>query len=140
MSGPRSLSARSGGRQARRKQRTDPATKSTMTPGTELGVRFEPLSRSEVERVHSAALDLLARVGMAAPTDRVKELALNQGCELTESGRLLFPRSLVEDTLAGAAKRFTVHGRDPSFDFEARNGTVNFCTGGAAVKMLDTSP
>ena len=108
-----------------------------MTPGTELGVRFEPLSRSAVERVHSAALDLLARVGMAAPTDRVKELALNQGCELTESGRLLFPRSLVEDTLAGAAKRFTVHGRDPSFDFEARNGAVNFCTGGAAVKMLD---
>ena len=42
----------------------------------------------------------------------------------------------VEDTLATAAGRFTVHGRDRWFDFDVRNGTVNSCTRGAAVKML----
>jgi trimethylamine--corrinoid protein Co-methyltransferase len=74
---------------------------------------------------------------MGAPTTRVTEVAVAHGCELSETGRLLFPRSLVEDTLANAARQFVVHGRDPKFDFEARNGCVNFCTGGAAVTMLD---
>ena len=39
-------------------------------------------------------------------------------------------RAWARDTLQTAR-------RDPWFDFEARNGTVNFCTCGAVVKMLD---
>ena len=108
-----------------------------MVGGSSLAAPWRPLGDDDVARVHRAALDLLERVGMAAPTDRVRDLALAHGCRLGETGRLHFPPSLVEDTLARAAGRFTVHGRDPRFDFEARNGTVNFCTGGAAVKMLD---
>ena len=108
-----------------------------MVAGSPLAAPYRPLSDSDVHRVHHAALDLLERVGMAAPTPRVRDTALAHGCSLGETGRLLFPRSLVEDTLGRAARRFTVHGRDRRFDFEARSGTVNFCTGGAAVKMLD---
>lgn len=132
-----SLPLRAGGRQARREQRIDAAQCSVMSKGTDLGSAFQPLSQEEVQRVHGAALDLLERVGMAAPTERVTQVALARGCRLSDSGRLLFPRGLVEDALARAARRFTVHGRDSAFDFEARNGKVNFCTGGAAVKMLD---
>ena len=44
---------------------------------------------------------------------------------------------MVETCLRRASRSFTVHGRDPAFDFEARNGVLNFATGGAAVKMLD---
>ena len=108
-----------------------------MVAGSRLGPRFCPLSAADASRIHRAALDLLESVGMAAPTDRVRDLCLARGCSLTESGRLLFPRSLVEDVIARAARSFVVHGREPRFDFEAKNGTVNFCTGGAAVKMLD---
>ena len=129
--------ARSGGRRARRKQRIDAAEAIAMIRGTELGTGFRPLGEAEVARVHGAVLDLLERVGMAAPTVRVTEVALANGCTLSDEGRLLFPRALVEDVLAKAARSFTVHGRSPDFDFEARNGTVNFCTGGAAVQMLD---
>lgn len=74
---------------------------------------------------------------MGSPTPRVSEFAVAGGCRLSDEGRLLFPRAVVEDAIASAAKSFTVHGRDPAFDFEARNGVVNFCTGGAAVTMLD---
>ena len=108
-----------------------------METGTELGARFAPLSDSDVVRIHHAALDLLERVGMAQPTDRVRDLAVACGCTVSETGRLLFPRSIVEDALARAATSVVVHGRDSAFDFEARVGTVNFCTGGAAVSMLD---
>ncbi len=108
-----------------------------MVAGTPLGARFAPLSDAEMLRVHGAALDLLETVGMGSPTPRVMAFATAAGCRMSEGGRLLFPRALVEDALAVAAKSFTVHGRDPACDFEARNGVVNFCTGGAAVTMLD---
>ena len=128
---------RSGGRETRRRQRIAAAGRQHMIAGSALTAPYRPLSDADAMRVHRAALDLLERVGMAAPTDRVRDVALAHGCSLGGTGRLLYPRALVEDTLAKAAGRFTVHGRDPRFDFEARNGTVNFCTGGAAVKMLD---
>ncbi|MGI9405310.1 MAG: trimethylamine methyltransferase family protein [Hyphomicrobiaceae bacterium] len=137
MNGHKTASPRAGGRAARKRQRADLAGQQGMSTGTDLGTVYRPLSEADVTKIHSAALDLLERVGMSAATPRVVEVATEHGCSLTEAGRLLFPRSLVEDALARAARSFTVHGRDPAFDFEARNGKVNFCTGGAAVKMLD---
>ena len=124
-------------RDARKRARNSVGVGACMADGTTIGSLYKPLSDSEVKRVHCAALDLLATVGMAEPTPRIADIAVANGCTLNEKGRLLFPRSLIEDTLDKAAKEFVVHGRDPKFDFEARNGRVNFCTGGAAVKMLD---
>ncbi len=124
-------------RDAMRKQRKPDHFQASMTPGTKVGSTFRPLSDLEVEKIHQASLDLLEKVGMAEPTPRVRDIALSRGCLLSDSGRLLFPRGLVEDVLDCAAKEFVVHGRDSTFDFEAKCGTVNFCTGGAAVQMLD---
>ena len=108
-----------------------------MSKETRIHSVFKPLKDHEVEQIHQAALDLLERIGMANPTPRVQDLALSRGCSLTEEGRLIFPRGLVEDMLDCAAKRFTVHGRDPEFDFEVSSGTLNLCTGGAAISILD---
>ena len=108
-----------------------------MQPGTPLRSTYKPLGAGDPERVHQAALDLLATVGMAGPTPRVVETAQAAGCWLDETGRLRFPRSLVEDKLDAAARQFVVHGRTSRYDFEAGNQQINFCTGGAAVTMLD---
>ena len=108
-----------------------------MNPGTPAAVGFRPLSDADMQRIHRAALELLETVGMAKATPRVLEIACANGCTQNAQGRLLFPRDLVEAMIEQAAKSFTVHGRDAAFDFQAKNGRVNFCTGGAAVKMLD---
>lgn len=129
--------ARSGGRKARTGHRQQAREAIRFSRGTEIKSPYQPLSDPDVEKIHSAALDLLERIGMADPTPQVRDLCLAKGCSVTETGRLLFPRAIVEDALASAAKTFTVHGRDPAYDFEAANGKVNFCTGGAAVTMLD---
>ncbi|MBT7646591.1 MAG: methyltransferase, partial [Rhodospirillaceae bacterium] len=129
--------ARMGGREARRKQRMEAAQSTRMVQGSSLASPYRPLSDHDVERIHNAALDMLETIGMASPTDRVCDAALDGGCTLSESGRLLFPRSLIDDILDKAAKSYVVQGREAQYDFEARNGTINFCTGGAAVKMLD---
>ena len=109
----------------------------SMSKGTNISPIFKPLKEQEVEKIHLAALKLLEQVGMANPTPRVLESALSNGCYLNDKGRLIFPPALIEDMLGCASKQFIVHGRDPEFDFEARNGKINFCTGGAAVTMLD---
>jgi trimethylamine--corrinoid protein Co-methyltransferase len=74
-------------------------------------------------------------MGAAPPV--LVEAATARGAELTGLGRLAFPRSMVEDIVAGACKSFTYHGRDPRHDFSIGGDRVRFGTGGAAVQTLD---
>lgn len=99
---------------------------------------YQPLSDLDVSNIHAAALEVLASVGFKNPTETVRSLALDAGCLEDENGRLLFPASLVEDVIAGAARDFVLHGQTPEHDIEVRDGHVHFATGGAAVKMLDS--
>ncbi len=99
---------------------------------------FQALSEPDVQRIHGAALQVLSQVGFKQPTETVRNLALEAGCTEDENGRLLFPSSLVEDVIAGAARDFVLHGQTPEHDIEVRDGHVHFATGGAAVKMLDS--
>ena len=126
------------GRKARLEQVAAEAEQLSMQNGSAATTPYQPLHQEAVQQVHLAALELLETVGMAKPTARVIDAALKHGCRLSASGRLLFPRDTVEKMITLAAKRFTVFGRDPAFDFEACNDRINFCTGGAAVTMLDS--
>ncbi len=99
---------------------------------------YRPLEASGVARIHDAALEILSTVGMKGATPTITELALATGCARNDTGRLLFPRSLVEDVIAGAARDFMLFGQTPEHDIEASAGQVHFATGGAAVKMLDS--
>jgi len=108
-----------------------------MTPGSPIASPYKPLDEKAVRLIHQGALRLLENTGMGNPTERVLEIAEVNGCRVTSSGRLLFPAAVIERTLNVAAKDFVLHGRDPKYDFEARNNRINFCTGGAAVTMLD---
>ena len=124
-------------RDAARQNRKRGEISASISESTKLASTFNVLTESNIKKIHNAALDLLERVGIAGPTSHVAEIALQNGCTINDNNRLLFPRSLIDDILDKAAKQFVVHGRDSAFDFEARNGNINFCTGGAAVSMLD---
>ena len=128
-------SRRSGGKRAR--QARAPVSFAPAPEGTKGGM-YKPLSDTDVARVHSAALDVLETVGFKDPTDTVRDLALEKGCSLDDDGRLLFPRGLVEDIIAGAGRDFVLHGQTSENDIEVRDGHVHFATGGAAVQMLDS--
>ncbi len=129
---------RGGGREARHALRAaGPAEgKAPIAPGLEGGA-FRPLGQRDIERIHDAALDVLERIGMGEPIPVLAALAQAKGCRLTDAGRLCFPRALVEDIVAGAARDFVLHGRDPKHDLEIKGSRVHFGTGGAAVKVLD---
>ncbi|UWQ12003.1 trimethylamine methyltransferase family protein [Aliiroseovarius crassostreae] len=129
---------RSGGRAARKALRAAPLTDAIrpVRPGMEGGT-YQPLSDADVLRIHNAALEALETIGLADAPPSGIEYMTKAGAILGEDGRLRFPRALVEDSLAMAAKQITLHGRDPKRDLDLGGNRVHYGTAGAAVSMVD---
>lgn len=101
------------------------------------GGQYKPLSDADVLRIHEAALQALEVIGLAnAPASGV-EILTGAGAILGDDGRIRFPRALVEDMLAVAARDMTLHGRDPAYDLKLSGTRVHFGTAGAAVHIVD---
>ena len=59
------------------------------------------------------------------------------GAMLGEDGRIRFPRALVEDMLAIAARNITLCAQDPKHDLHLSGAKVYYGTAGAAVHLVD---
>ncbi|MEM6311348.1 MAG: trimethylamine methyltransferase family protein [Pseudomonadota bacterium] len=129
-------SKRGGGRKERLAKRAAKPVFDPCPPG-QPGGSYKPLSDGEVKRVYDTALDLLANLGMGEVPDRLMKDLVAAGAENNGQGRVLFPKSLVEDAIASAAKTFVLHGRDDARSIEVGGNKVYFGTGGAAVQTLD---
>ena len=129
---------RRGGRDARRAERARPLADAIrpVWPGLE-GGRYRPLTSDEVQKVHGAALDVLERIGFADAIPSCVEMTTAEGAFVSEEGRLCFPRAMVEDMIAKAARHFPLFGQNPKHDMEPFGKRVYFGTAGAAVHMVD---
>ncbi len=129
---------RSGGRGARVALRGAPLAEDLRPVRAGLsGGQYNPLSEASVLRIHQAALEALEVVGLAnAPRSGV-EVMTAAGALLGADGRLRFPRALVEDMLAVAARGIILHGRDPRHDLLLAGTRVHYGTAGAAVHVVD---
>ena len=138
MSDTSSSARRPSGRDARRAARASalPDHLRPVSPGMESG-RYKPLSDHDIQQIHQTALRLLEEVGLADAPETGVEILTKAGCTLTDTGRLLFPRALVEDTLAKAGRRFKLHAQDPRFDLEPWGKKTYYGTAGAAVNMVN---
>ena len=125
------------GRAARHAERAAPLPEAVRPVRAGLqGGHYRPLSDAGVRRIHEAALDALETIGLAdAPPSGIAAMTA-AGAEHRD-GRLHFPRALVEDMLATAAKGIDLHGRDPRHDLHLTPGAVHFGTAGAAVHVVD---
>ena len=130
---------RGGGRAARKAVRTSSTGNEAIRAGLP-GGRFRPLKETDMARVHDAALSILARTGLGDPIPELLDLVLPKGAELNEHGRLCFPRSLMEDLLAGAASEFYVHARGDRAgkdDMHCTARNVYFANSGTAVTTFE---
>lgn len=130
--------ARSGGRAARVALRSAPLAedKRPVRPGLP-GGQYKPLSDADVARIHASALDALEQIGISQAPPSGIEIMTKAGAILGDDGRLRFPRALVEDMLAKAARNITLYGRDPKYDLHLTGSNVHFGTAGAAVHVVD---
>ena len=133
-------SRRSGGRSARIAHReSQTSTHRSMPAEGFTGGQYKPLSSHDVSRIHNAALNILEMVGMGMIgdlTDGANQL-LQQGATLTDNGRILFPRSMIEDMLSITTKSWTLYGLDPNNSIEISHKGAHYGTAGGAVEILD---
>ena len=126
------------GRDARRAVRSAPlaADKRPVNGGEESG-RYRVLTDADILKIHEAVLSLLENTGLSNAIPSCIEAIEAKGGKLDDRGRLLFPRSLVEDTIANARRQFVIHGQDPKHDMEPWGLKTYFGTAGAAVHIAD---
>ena len=132
------MSRRSGGRAARQAERAAPlaADIRPVRPGM-TGGQYKPLSDADVLKIHHAALQALEEIGLADAPQSGIDILTGAGAILGDDGRIRFPRALVEDMLAKAARQITLHGRDPQYDLDLGGTRVHYGTAGAAVHVVD---
>ncbi len=132
------LARRSGGRAARVALRNAPLAEDLRPVRAGLtGGQYKPLSETDVLRIHAAALDALEQIGLSQAPPSGVDIMTGAGAILGDDGRIRFPRALVEDMLAKAARNITLHGRDPKYDLQLTGTNVHFGTAGAAVHVVD---
>ncbi|PJI86229.1 trimethylamine--corrinoid protein Co-methyltransferase [Yoonia maricola] len=129
---------RSGGRAARVALRSAPLAEDKRPVRAGLpGGKFKPLSDAEVLRIHHAALDALEQIGLSQAPPSGVAILTRAGAVLGDDGRMRFPRALVEDMLAKAARNITLCGREAKYDLHLTGSNVHFGTAGAAVHVVD---
>lgn len=130
--------ARAGGREARRAARAAPLDEALrpIRPGLP-GGQYRPLTEAGMARIHAAALEALEVIGLSQAPRSGVEILTGAGAVLGDDGRIRFPRALVEDMLAVAARDITLFGRDPKHDLHLTGRNVHFGTAGAAVHVVD---
>ena len=131
-------SRRSGGRSARKALRAAPLSKEMrpIKPGME-SKTYQPLNKQGMIKIHNAALDALEQIGFGEVPETGKEILTNAGAIMGDDGRIRFPRALVEDMIAKAAKEITLFGRNPDNDMQIGGERVYYGTAGAAVHLVD---
>ena len=135
---PAARGRRSGGRAARKALRAAPLAENMRPVRAGLsGGKFKPLTDAEVLRIHEAALQALEEIGLSQAPPSGVEAMVAAGAIQGDDGRLRFPRALVEDMLAKAARGITLMGRDPKHDLDLSGTRVHFGTAGAAVHVVD---
>ena len=87
--------------------------------------------------IHAAALDILETVGFGDAPDFTRERLTAAGCRLDDAGRVRFPRSLVEDTIARANRALVLHGQRPEHDIDASGSKTWFSTGCGSIRLVD---
>jgi trimethylamine---corrinoid protein Co-methyltransferase len=103
---------RAGGRANRVALRSSPLADNLrpIRPGMP-GGRYQPLTDAGMARIHASALDALEQIGLSQAPPSGVELLTNAGAIQGDDGRIRFPRALVEDMLAIAARDITLFGR-----------------------------
>ncbi|NND90659.1 MAG: trimethylamine methyltransferase family protein [Granulosicoccus sp.] len=129
--------SRRGARAAKRALRSAPlaAEDRAVRPGMESG-RFQPLTPQDMDRINEAVMEALSTIGLAQAIPSCIEAVTRAGGSYKD-GRLFFPRSLIEDTLASCARELVLYGQVPEHDIEISGSRVYFATAGAAVHIVD---
>ena len=108
-------------------------------PAIPAGGRLKPLDRAEVAQIVDTAIAILSDIGMAGVPAFLCQQFCDRGASVRADGRVCFPRSMVEQALSRAPSSVNLPGFEENRGLTVGGGRVHIGTGGAAIKILDSS-
>ncbi len=101
---------------------------------------YKPLSATDIETIHDAALLILEKIGVTYESglDNTLEMLEQAGAVVDRVGaRITFPPDLIREQTHRAPERVVLCGRGDGTDLDLTENQVHMGTGGAAIKVLD---
>ena len=96
------------------------------------------LTQQQVERTHTASLEVLENVGMLVRNEKACTIYKQHGCQLDAETRIVkFPSAVVEKYRAMLPPTFTFHGREPDYDRTLPQDGPIIVTGSSAPDIID---
>lgn len=96
------------------------------------------LTQEQVERIHSAALEILEQAGLLVRLKQAREIFAKHGCTVDEeTQRVKLPRAVVEKYRQAYPASFTFYGRDPKFDKTIPQDSPVIVTASSAPDIID---
>lgn len=95
-------------------------------------------SDDELYAIHSASLEILEKSGAYFEEQDARDYLKAAGAEVNDETKIVkFPKWLVEDAIRSTPGRFTLAGREPSFDYVMEYGRVGYAPVGIAPAVRD---
>ena len=96
-----------------------------------------PLNHNELTILDGAVKEILSKTGLSEAPEAAKEIIIQNGGQLDQDNRLLFPIDLVSRFLDEVPRGVKLCGREPDFDMECSGRNSYLGSGGASPNILD---
>lgn len=100
--------------------------------------RIDVLSKSEIEKIHAATLEVIETIGVKFPLPRALDILEAHGASVDRATSIAkIPGNVIEEALKTAPPAYTLAARDPSQDLPMDGNHVFLGTDGCGVQVLD---
>lgn len=101
-------------------------------------LKLEILSKDEVQRIHTATLDVIEQTGVRFPSNKALDIWQAHGAQVDRStGIVKAPGALIEQALKSAPPAYTLAAREAAQDLPLDGNHVYVATDGCGVEVLD---
>jgi len=101
------------------------------------GGQLRFLTKTQVEAIHTAALEVVGKVGVRTASKRILEVFNAGGAEINQKdGGIKIPQHLVEESLRKAPRQITLCGRNPEYDILLEGSRVYYGMGGTPTPFI----
>jgi trimethylamine---corrinoid protein Co-methyltransferase len=105
---------------------------------TNPNIRLEVLTQPDIERIHTASLDVIESIGVRFPSSKALDLWEAHGAQVDRSTMIVrAPGHIIENALRQAPSKYVLAARDPQQDLPLDGNHVYLGTDGCGVEVLD---
>jgi len=99
---------------------------------------YEVLSHAEVERIHSASMEVLETIGVKVDYKIARDIFRQASATVDdEHHNVRIPEALVAKSVSQAPKEFVLFGNDPEFQLEIGGSHICFAALGTPTNIID---